>query len=128
MGMIRGYYAKPHKMSESDYFKLLLLFGGLKWCDHMGSALVDNVYLIENEDFVFLKNQQDNLISQGFDFYEHQNECAKSNGNLILTAPTGSGKTESAFLWLKIKCSKVNKAEYFIFYLLLLLSMLCMSV
>ncbi len=116
IGMIRGYNAKPRKMSEADYFKLLLLFGGLKWCDHMGSALVDKVYFIENQDFIFLKNQKKRLISQGFDFYEHQKKCAKSQGNLILTAPTGSGKTESAFLWLQNQMKQGEEGR--VFYIL----------
>ncbi|MBK7635097.1 MAG: CRISPR-associated endonuclease Cas3'' [Saprospiraceae bacterium] len=116
MSMIRGYNAKPRKMSEADYFKLLLLFGGLKWCDHMGSALVDKVYIIEYQDFIFLDNQQKGLIKNGFDFYEHQKECAKINGNLILTAPTGSGKTESSFLWLQKQMQKGEQGR--VFYIL----------
>lgn len=116
ISMIRVYNAKPRRMSEADYFRLLLLFGGLKWCDHMGSALVDKVYFIENQDFDFLIDQRNKLISSGFDFYEHQKECAKSIGNLILTAPTGSGKTESAFLWLQNQMQ--NGGQGRVFYIL----------
>jgi CRISPR-associated endonuclease/helicase Cas3 len=31
--------------------------------------------------------------------YEHQERCAVTDGSALLTAPTGSGKTEAALLW-----------------------------
>ena len=33
------------------------------------------------------------------DLYNHQIEAANTNGSALLTAPTGSGKTEAALLW-----------------------------
>lgn len=33
------------------------------------------------------------------DPYPHQEQCAAADGSLLLTAPTGSGKTEAALLW-----------------------------
>ena len=89
------------QFGSEDYWLLTLLFGGLKHCDQLGSARVTNIPQIEKSDFKFLKIQRDELLSKGFDFYNHQVECSMIHTNLILTAPTGSGKTESAFLWLE---------------------------
>lgn len=84
-----------------DYFILLLLFGALKQCDHLGSAQVKEIYYLHEYCFQFLENQRRKLIIEKKDFYAHQLKCGEVCGNAILTAPTGSGKTESAMLWLK---------------------------
>lgn len=116
-GLIHHYNRQPVSLSHSDYFNIMLLFGGLKWCDHLGSAQVTNIPVIEKEDFGFLERQLGSLKSNGFDFYEHQKACARVDGNLILTAPTGSGKTESAFMWLDRQL-KSDKDQGRLFYIL----------
>lgn len=115
-GLVHGYYKMPYKQSHQEYIKLMLLFGGLKWCDHLGSAQVKHILKLNENDFQFLEKQRNTLNSKGLDFYMHQISCSKVNGNLILTAPTGSGKTESAFLWLKnqIKCEKDQGRVFYI--------------
>lgn len=98
--LVHGYNKVPVYPTSNGYYTLMMLFGGLKWCDHLGSALVENVPVLEAEDFQFLTQQQSVLREQGLDFYTHQQQCAVTEGSLVLTAPTGAGKTESAMLWL----------------------------
>ncbi len=112
-GLIHGYNQKPYFQSQKDYFLLMMLFGGLKWCDHLGSALINELHEIKNQDFNFLKEQQKSLQAEGSDFYEHQKQCAHVDGHLILTAPTGSGKTESAFLWLENQLKNTGQGRTF---------------
>lgn len=98
-------------VENTDYFNLLLLYGGLKNCDHMGSAQIKKLYWLENAHFDFLEKQK---LKTGF--YKHQEQCAETIGNLILTAPTGSGKTESAMLWAQKQMNTFENAR--VFYIL----------
>jgi len=50
------------------------------------------------------------------DFYDHQLACGDVVGNLILTSPTGSGKTESAVTWLRRQMKHFGQGR--VFYIL----------
>ena len=105
-----------YNISGSDYFKLLLLFGAIKHCDHLGSAKVEYIEQITLQSFTFLKKQRLKLQKAGFDFYIHQLICSQTIGNVILTASTGSGKTESAMLWLERQIQEYGQGR--VFYIL----------
>ena len=48
--------------------------------------------------------------------YNHQKEALQILGNVILSAPTGSGKTETALLWLQQQLKEKGQGR--IFYVL----------
>lgn len=82
----------------------LLLRGLVITADHTASAHV-------NPPILTLTGVDDLLQRLGRtwdELYGHQRECAETASSVILTAPTGSGKTESALLWT---ASQARRAE-----------------
>ncbi len=102
-------FIQKHFDDKHEQIKLLLLAGAFKQCDHLASAGINTVYNINANDFKY-------LYESGYGFYQHQQEAKSIIGNAILTAPTGSGKTETSLLWLQNQLNENGKAR--IFYIL----------
>jgi len=80
---------------QKERIRSILLRGGLIWADHMasGNAGLPHIDAVEAlEKFVSLEVPATP--------YAHQKDCAR-RGTVLMTAPTGSGKTAAAALWLK---------------------------
>ncbi len=85
------------ELDEKDY-QFILLLGILRRCDYASGSDVD----IENDSESVLRALENAIPND----YEWQNEIIKeiknenySNKHIVFFAPTGSGKTELAFLW-----------------------------
>jgi len=97
----------------SNYFSLLLLMGAFHHCDHLSSAFVTELAHLQNSSFTFLDKMKDDLQREGYDLYYHQRAASKLSCNIILTAPTGSGKTETSMLWLRNQICQTGQGRVF---------------
>lgn len=100
----------------SDYFTLLLLMGAFHHCDHLSSAFVTEFQPLQIENFAFLDQLRNGLLQRGADLYHHQRMASGLSGNVILTAPTGSGKTETSMFWLRHQLQTNGQGR--VFYIL----------
>ena len=84
----------------------MLLRGCMIACDHLASAGRTKIYrALDNLDGYLRKQiEQRGRVFRGWD--EFQDAASKTSGHLMLSAPTGSGKTEAAMLW-----SDANEGE-----------------
>ena len=93
MQLVNDYARRPINSTKINFQELLLTAGALKQCDHSASAGVFKVNVLNEKHFNFLYDTK-------WTPYFHQKKAAEINGNIVLTAPTGSGKTEASLMWL----------------------------
>ena len=100
-------YKPSPNVLDSDFFEKLLLVGFMKHADHLASAGIKKLYKLSDADFSFLFVHP---------LYNHQQSAYRSSGNVILSSPTGSGKTETAILWIKNQLEVIGEGR--VFYIL----------
>ena len=110
----RNHQLKNHALPPLHRTYGMLMRGCMIACDHLASAG-------KNEIQTALKNLEACLIQQikHFEKWESfQKESGETTGQLMLSAPTGSGKTEAALLWSdKNQCeTKGNRVFYVLPY------------
>jgi CRISPR-associated endonuclease/helicase Cas3 len=93
MQLVKDYTRKPVNTTSINFRELLLSAGALKQCDHLASGGIFKVNVLEERHFNFLYETK-------WAPYFHQQKASETNGNIVLTAPTGSGKTEASLMWL----------------------------
>jgi len=104
--LIKEYTSKPVNSTNIDFCDLLLAAGALKQCDHLASAGIFKVNILEDKHFKFLYETK-------WAPYFHQKRSGETIGNIVLTAPTGSGKTEASLMWLHNQMKEYGQGRVF---------------
>ncbi|TAK34932.1 MAG: CRISPR-associated helicase Cas3' [Saprospiraceae bacterium] len=107
------YMAELNNDCISSSHQLLLMTGAFQQCDHLSSAFVESIEILPLDKFTFLDKKQLDLQAKGNDFYSHQKKAAIEDRPVIVTAPTGAGKTETALLWLRNQMEKYGQGRVF---------------
>lgn len=79
----------------------MLMRGCLIACDHLASDLAGKneiISALENLEKILKRSIEDD-VNKSINWNSIQKKSFQSKGNLFLSAPTGSGKTEASLLW-----------------------------
>ena len=106
MQLVKDYTRKPVNTTSINFRELLLAAGALKQCDHSASAGIFKMNVLEEKHFNFLYETK-------WTPYYHQQKASNTNGNIVLTAPTGSGKTEASLMWLHKQINENGQGRTF---------------
>lgn len=98
---------------KQSLFMQLLMMGAFHQCDHLSSGFITSFPCFKDADFHFLDVLRANLRKKKYDFYKHQVKAIQTINHCILTAPTGSGKTETAMLWLRNQLNITGQGRTF---------------
>jgi len=98
-------FEEINQISQNLMMQYTFMIGALKICDHTASANVMKINCLQPKNFGFIDK-----ISP----YQHQENTWKSCGNTLLTAPTGTGKTEAALGWIKQQLQLCQGRIYYI--------------
>ncbi|NJO05929.1 MAG: CRISPR-associated helicase Cas3', partial [Chloroflexaceae bacterium] len=91
--MLHPRWLRPHALHS------LLVRGILTTADHRASAGLAAAPVLPARDYTWLVDQIATLRGHPMSLYDHQTRSAQTRGNVVLIAPTGSGKTEAALCW-----------------------------
>ena len=117
----RNHQLKNHPLSILHCTYGMLMRGCMIACDHLASADKSEEIqtALENLEVDLTQQVKKKTAQKGRQFYgweSFQKASGETNGQLMLSAPTGSGKTEAALFW-----SNKNQGESFgnrVFYVL----------
>ncbi len=102
--------------ADFDYDALIFLKGLLVTADHLGSAH-ERIKNVDTDIEEFYKARFE--IPEKGSFRTTQIKCLRASGrSVVLKAPTGTGKTEAAFLWTNenLKTNRYSRIFYILPY------------
>ena len=97
----------------------MLMRGCMIACDHLASAGKNEIQTaLDNLEAHLAKQVKEKAKRKGRQFHgweSFQEDTGETNGQLMLSAPTGSGKTEAALLWSnKNQCETLGNRVFYV--------------
>jgi CRISPR-associated endonuclease/helicase Cas3 len=97
---MRLLYKKMQKKVTKEIWQMAKMRGLLMAADHLGSARLETAPPQYKAAEIARFQPKDDETKELFDFRDFQKKLQTFKGDLLLHAPTGSGKTEAALSWI----------------------------
>ena len=98
----------PDREDES-FYDFFVFLGALRRCDYSasGDVEIEKIVNVPRKVYGDLENEIDKKIGEKGYFWQKEILQKYDSKNMVLVAPTGSGKTEFALLWAKNRGKKL---------------------